>query len=89
MNQMTVRDIWSLTNDEKRAAQIMGMGCEPDAYDPMEKAMVVYCEKQGITIDILFGGELVKTCTKAGVRVVMITGDNGITASLVLPLELI
>lgn len=60
MNKMTVRDIWSITGDKKRAAQIMGMGCEIDAYDPMEKAMVVYCEKQGITRDILFGGELVK-----------------------------
>lgn len=60
MNQMTVREIWSLADDEKRTAQIMGMGCEPDAYDPMEKAMVAYCEKQGITRDILFGGELVK-----------------------------
>ena len=60
MNKMTVRDIWSITGDKKMAAQIMGMGCEPDAYDPMEKAMVAYCEKQGITRDILFGGELVK-----------------------------
>lgn len=60
MNKMTVRDIWSITGDKNMAAQIMGMGCEPDAYDPMEKAMVAYCEKQGITRDILFGGELVK-----------------------------
>ena len=38
----------------------MGMGCKSDAYDPMEKAMISYCEDQGITREILFGGELIK-----------------------------
>lgn len=60
MNKMTVRDVWSLIEDKKRVTQIMGMGCKPDAYDPMEKAMILYCEKQGITRNSLFGGELVK-----------------------------
>jgi len=60
MNQMTVRDIWSLTSDTKRVTQIMGMGCKSDAYDPMEKAMISYCEEQGITRNTLFGGELIK-----------------------------
>lgn len=60
MNKMTVRDTWSLTNDTKILNHIMGMGCEPDAYDPMEKAMISYCEEQGISRDILFGGELIK-----------------------------
>lgn len=60
MNKMIVRDIWSITNDTKVLAQIMGMGCKSDAYDPMEKAMISYCEKQGITRDVLFGGELIK-----------------------------
>ena len=60
MNKMTVRDTWSLTSDTKRLTQIMGMGCKSDAYDPMEKAMISYCEEQGITRDILFGGELIK-----------------------------
>lgn len=60
MNKMTVRDTWSLTGDTKRLIQIMGMGCESDAYDPMEKAMISHCEEQGITRDIIFGGELIK-----------------------------
>ena len=38
----------------------MGMGCKSDAYDPMEKAMISYCEEQGISRETLFGGELVK-----------------------------
>jgi len=60
MNKMTVRDTWSLTSDTKRVTQIMGMGCKSDAYDPMEKAMISYCEEQGITRNTLFGGELIK-----------------------------
>ncbi|MBU3220375.1 Ca2+-transporting ATPase [Desulfonispora thiosulfatigenes DSM 11270] len=60
MNQMTVTDTWSLISDSKKLTQVMGMGCKPDAYDPMEKAMISYCEKQGITRDTLFGGELIK-----------------------------
>ena len=60
MNKMTVTDSWSLTNDTKQLTQIMGMGCKSDAYDPMEKAMISYCGEQGITRNILFGGQLIK-----------------------------
>jgi len=60
MNKMTVTDTWSLTGNTSEVTQIMGMGCKSDAYDPMEKAMISYCEEQKITRDILFGGELVK-----------------------------
>jgi Ca2+-transporting ATPase len=38
----------------------MGMACKADAYDPMEKAMIVFCEEQGISREELFGSELVK-----------------------------
>src|SRR5665647_1870435 len=145
MNQMTVRETWSVVNDTKHLCEIMGLGCETDAYDPMEKAMLSYCESISLSKDYIFSGELIteypftneekivemsqkalrviavaemkvddlksvpaslldcnlklcgmvgladppresvkgdiKNCTKAGVRVVMITGDNGITAS--------
>ncbi|MGV8979552.1 cation-translocating P-type ATPase [Clostridium sp.] len=60
MNKMTVSNTWSLTGDTSEVTKTMGMGCKSDAYDPMEKAMVSYCEEQKITKDILFGGELVK-----------------------------
>jgi len=60
MNKMTVTDTWSLEIDALRLTKIMGMGCKSDAYDPMEKAMISYCEEQGITRNILFGGELIK-----------------------------
>lgn len=59
MNQMTVQDTWAKTGDEKSLITIMGMACETDAYDPMEKAMLAYCEKNNITRDELFGGELI------------------------------
>ncbi|MBU3113933.1 cation-translocating P-type ATPase [Clostridium lacusfryxellense] len=60
MNKMTVSSIWNLTGDAKELTKLMGMGCKCDAYDPMEKAMISYCEKQGITRDVIFGGQLIK-----------------------------
>lgn len=59
MNKMKVRDTWSLDGDKRRLQHIMGMACEPDAYDPMEKAMIACCEENGISRDMLFGGELI------------------------------
>jgi Ca2+-transporting ATPase len=59
-NKMTVQEAWSPAGDICSLLQIMGMGCEPDAYDPMEKAMLAYCEKQGFSRAALFGGELLK-----------------------------
>ncbi len=59
MNQMTVRDTWSMGTDIRELIEIMGLACETDAYDPMEKAMLDYCETFGINKDHLFGGELI------------------------------
>lgn len=59
MNQMTVRETWALNNDEKSLCEVMGLGCETDAYDPMEKAMLTYCEKLDMTREQLFSGELI------------------------------
>jgi len=60
MNQMKVQDTWSQTGDDKQLQMTMGMACELNAYDPMEKAMVTYCEEQEIPQKEIFGGELVK-----------------------------
>lgn len=59
MNQMTVQDTWAFDSDDKKLCEVMGLGCETDAYDPMEKAMLLHCEKLGLTREALFGGELV------------------------------
>lgn len=59
MNQMTVRDTWALNGDTNNLSEIMGLGCETDAYDPMEKAMLAHCEVLGISKEHLFGGELI------------------------------
>jgi len=59
MNKMAVQDIWVTDGDTDTLCEIMGLGCETDAYDPMEKAMLLYCEKLGILKDHLFGGELI------------------------------
>lgn len=59
-NKMAVRETFSLTGDEMLISRVMGMGCEPDAYDPMEKAMLARCEELGISREILFGGQLLQ-----------------------------
>ena len=59
MNQMEVQETWVSNGDEHDLIEIMGLGCETDAYDPMEKAMLAYCESHGISKDNLFGGELI------------------------------
>ncbi len=59
MNQMTVQNIWSLEEDTHPLIETMGLGCETDAYDPMEKAMLNYCDKLGISKEHLFHGELI------------------------------
>lgn len=59
MNQMTVTETWSIDNDLDKLCERMGLGCETDAYDPMEKAMLSYCESLNISKDHLFGGKLI------------------------------
>ena len=59
MNQMTVQDTWAANGNEENLNEMMGLACETDAYDPMERAMLAYCEKLGIHKAHLFGGELI------------------------------
>ncbi|WP_072697242.1 cation-translocating P-type ATPase [Desulfovibrio litoralis] len=59
LNQMTVQTTWAMNNNDQELAEIMGLGCEVDTYDPMEKAMLAYCEKLGISTSQLFTGELI------------------------------
>lgn len=59
MNQMTVDRTWTPEGDTDVLCEIMGLACETVTYDPMEKAMLVYCEKMGISKEHLFGGEFI------------------------------
>ena len=59
MNQMTVRDTWAVDEDTNNLCEMMGLGCEIDPYDSMEKAMLSHCEKLGITRDHLSSGQLI------------------------------
>ncbi|HPE15625.1 MAG TPA: HAD-IC family P-type ATPase, partial [Oscillospiraceae bacterium] len=58
-NRMTVQTLWAGSGDERGLCETMGLACETEAYDPMEKAMLACCEKRGIPASHLFGGELV------------------------------
>ena len=59
MNQMTVQETWAPNGDEHTLIETMGLGCETDAYDPMEKAMLAHCDSHGISKEHLFNGELI------------------------------
>ncbi|NLO40648.1 MAG: cation-translocating P-type ATPase [Ruminiclostridium sp.] len=59
MNRMTVQETWALDGDEHTLIETMGLGCETDAYDPMEKAMLACCDSRGISKEHLFKGELI------------------------------
>lgn len=59
MNQMSVQHVWSITNQTEQLVETMGLGCETDVYDPMEKAMLSHCEQNGFSKTNLFNGELI------------------------------
>ena len=59
-NQMTVQEIWVADGTEQVLVETMGLGCETDAYDPMEKAMLRCCEAHGISRESLFSNEFVR-----------------------------
>ena len=59
MNRMTVQETWSPKGDDHALCETMGLGCEVDAYDPMEKAMLNHCDGMGISKEHLFSGVLV------------------------------
>lgn len=59
MNQMTVQKIWANNGNNDGLIETMGLGCETEAYDPMEKAMLSYCDKKGFSKERLFSGELI------------------------------
>lgn len=57
-NRMTVQNTWAMSGDTHALLHTMGLACETEAYDPMEKAMLSYCEANGFAKDSLFGGTL-------------------------------
>lgn len=59
MNQMAVQSTWVASGDEHTLIETMGLGCETEAYDPMEKAMLRFCEKHQISTEELYSGRFV------------------------------
>ncbi|MCL1796322.1 MAG: HAD-IC family P-type ATPase, partial [Clostridia bacterium] len=58
-NRMTVQETWSPDGDDEALIETMGLACETDTYDPMEKAMLAFCERNDIGRDHLFAGNLI------------------------------
>jgi Ca2+-transporting ATPase len=59
LNQMKVQQVWRLQGTEAAFLETLGLACETEAYDPMEKAMLRYCAEQGLNTEELFQRELV------------------------------
>lgn len=59
MNKMALCDAWAIDDNINTLCKTMGMACETDAYDPMEHAMLSYCEENNLSKDELFSGELI------------------------------
>ncbi|MCL2321957.1 MAG: cation-translocating P-type ATPase [Oscillospiraceae bacterium] len=59
MNKMDVEETWAIDSDINNLSEIMGLACETETYDPMEQAMLNYCEKIGIEKSHIFGGKLI------------------------------
>ncbi len=57
-NKMEVKEV--ISNDDSDLAYTMGLCCEEETYDPMEKAMIKYAEKLGISNDELNSYEKVR-----------------------------
>ncbi|MCL2882167.1 MAG: cation-translocating P-type ATPase [Coriobacteriia bacterium] len=53
-NRMTVTQCWSPTGNDEVLTETMGLACETETYDPMEQAMLRFCEERGITTSHLF-----------------------------------
>ncbi len=58
-NQMTVEALWAVDGKVSQLIETIGLACETDAYDPMETAMLTYCEDQGYKREELFNGHLI------------------------------
>jgi len=53
-NEMELTDTWVYDGTDEHMLHSMGLACEIDPYDPMEKAMLKYCDEQGISSEHLF-----------------------------------
>lgn len=58
-NRMEVKELWAKEGGEERLIERMGLACETEAYDPMERAMVERCERAGCKKERLFRGRLI------------------------------
>ncbi len=59
-NEMSMQSLWALrAGSERELTETMGLACETEAYDPMEKAMLSFCSREGFSEKELFSGQLI------------------------------
>lgn len=59
-NQMTVQETYQYDCSEIHLAQIAGMACDDTPHDPMEMAIISYCNQLGLGKEEVFGGSFLK-----------------------------
>ena len=59
-NEMEVKEVYNFSKDKNILIETMGLCCEEETYDPMEKAMLNYCEEVNIKKSHLFSGKKLK-----------------------------
>lgn len=57
-NKMRVDSVYAPFCAKEELIETMGLACESETYDPMEKAMLSYCESEGVDISHIFSGEM-------------------------------
>ncbi|WMJ85973.1 cation-translocating P-type ATPase [Anaerocolumna sp. MB42-C2] len=59
-NQMSVEETFYYQCEETYLAQIAALACDNNPFDPMEKAILTYCEKLGLKKQDIFGNDFIK-----------------------------
>ncbi len=60
MNEMTVSEAAAFNCSDELMLSTAKMACEIDAYDPMEKAIISFCQGRGVPDSISSYGEIIK-----------------------------
>ena len=59
-NQMSVQETFCYNCEEREFAKITALACDSEPHDPMEKAILTYCDKLGLSKEEMFSGVFLK-----------------------------
>ncbi len=59
-NQMSVQETFCYNCEEREFAKITALACDSEPHDPMEKAILAYCDNLGLSKEEMFSGVFLK-----------------------------